>query len=69
VAELKPNAKNKSRGDGYDRRTPAKPYPKGVKFHGKSTDHDVRAVQDYGGKVLILEPKYSVADHQEARKG
>jgi hypothetical protein len=43
--------------------------PKGVKFHGRLTDHDVRAVQDHAGKVLILEPKYSVADLEEARKG
>jgi hypothetical protein len=43
--------------------------PKGVKFHGRLTDHDVRAVQDHSGKVLILEPKYSVADLEEARKG
>ena len=43
--------------------------PKGVKFHGRLTDHDVRAVQEHAGKVLILEPKYSVADLEEARKG
>lgn len=43
--------------------------PKGVKFHGRLTDHDVRLVQDHGGKVLILEPKYSVGDLEEARKG
>lgn len=43
--------------------------PKGVKFHGRLTDHDVRAVHDHAGKVLILEPKYSVADLEEARKG
>jgi hypothetical protein len=43
--------------------------PKGVKFHGRLTDHDVRAVQDHAGRVLILEPKYSVADLEEARKG
>jgi hypothetical protein len=43
--------------------------PKGVKFHGRLTDHDVRAVQEHAGRVLILEPKYSVADLEEARKG
>jgi hypothetical protein len=43
--------------------------PNGVKFHGRLTDHDVRLVQDHGGKVQILEPKYSVADLEEARKG
>ncbi len=43
--------------------------PKGVKFHGRLTDHDVRAVQDHAGRVLILEPKYTVADLEEARKG
>jgi hypothetical protein len=43
--------------------------PKGVKFHGRLTDHDVRAVHDHAGRVLILEPKYTVADLEEARKG
>jgi len=43
--------------------------PKGVKFHGRLTDHDVRAVQEHAGRVLILEPKYTVADLEEARKG
>jgi hypothetical protein len=43
--------------------------PKGVTFHGRLTDHDVRIIQDKGGRLLILEPKYSVADLQEARKG
>ena len=43
--------------------------PKGVKFHGRLTDHDVRAVQEHAGRVLILEPKYNVADLEEARKG
>jgi hypothetical protein len=43
--------------------------PKGVTFHGRLTDHDIRIIQDKSGRLYILEPKYSVADLQEARKG
>jgi hypothetical protein len=43
--------------------------PNGVTFHGRLTDHDVRIIQDHGGRVQMLEPKYSVADLEEARKG
>jgi hypothetical protein len=43
--------------------------PKSVTFHGRLTDHDIRIIQDKGGRLYILEPKYSVADLQEARKG
>jgi hypothetical protein len=43
--------------------------PKGVTFHGRLTDHDIRTIQDKGGRLLILEPKYGVADLEEARKG
>ena len=43
--------------------------PNGVTFHGRLTDHDVRIIQDHGGRVQMLEPKYSVADLEEARNG
>jgi hypothetical protein len=43
--------------------------PKGVTFHGRLTDHDIRIIKDKGGELFILEPKYSVADLEEARKG
>jgi hypothetical protein len=43
--------------------------PKGVTFHGRLTDHDVRIIQDHGGKLQMLEPKYTVADLEEARNG
>ncbi len=43
--------------------------PHGVSFHGRLTDHDVRNIQEKGGRVQVLEPKFSVADLQEARKG
>jgi hypothetical protein len=43
--------------------------PKGVKFHGRLTDHDVRKIEDKGGKVEILEPKYKADDLEQARKG
>jgi hypothetical protein len=43
--------------------------PKGATFHGRLTDHDVRTIQEKGGRFFMLEPKYSVADLEEARKG
>jgi hypothetical protein len=43
--------------------------PKGVTFHGRLTDHDIRIIRDKGGRLFILEPKYSVADLEEVRKG
>jgi len=43
-------------------------FPKGQKFHGRLTDKDVRGVQENGGKFVILEPKYSDADLEQARK-
>lgn len=43
--------------------------PKGIKFHGRLTDHDVRLLQDAGSKVVIIEPKFTGADLAEARKG
>src|SRR5215831_20522119 len=33
--------------------------PKGVKFHGRLTDHDVRIIQDHGGRVSILDNHYT----------
>jgi hypothetical protein len=43
--------------------------PKGIKFHGRLTDNDVRKMQDAGATVLIMEPKYAAPDLVEARKG
>ena len=42
--------------------------PAGVKFHGRLTDHDVRGIQDHGGRVVIMEPKYSADDLREAKE-
>ena len=42
--------------------------PPGISFHGRLTDHDVRNILDKGGKVQILEPKYTPADVDAARK-
>jgi hypothetical protein len=42
--------------------------PKGVSFHGRLTDHDVRKIQDHGGHVVIMEPKYSADDLREAKE-
>lgn len=43
-------------------------FPKGVSFHGRLTDHDVRKIMDKGGKVRILEPKYTQSDLEITRK-
>ncbi len=43
-------------------------FPKGMKFHGRLTDHDVRQIFDKGGRVSIVEPKYTPADLQAARE-
>jgi hypothetical protein len=43
-------------------------FPAGVKFHGRLTDHDVRSIQSHGGKVVIMEPKYSADDLREAKQ-
>jgi hypothetical protein len=45
------------------------PLPKGVKFHGRLTDNDVRKIQEAGGRFVVLEPKFTGADLAEARKG
>ncbi len=42
--------------------------PKGVKFHGRLTDHDVRKIQDAGGKVLIVGAHYTDQEIENARK-
>ena len=42
--------------------------PPGTKFHGRLTDHDVRGIQDHGGRVVIMEPKYSADDLREAKE-
>jgi hypothetical protein len=42
--------------------------PKGVSFHGRLTDHDVRQIMDKGGKVRFLESKYTPEDLESARK-
>jgi len=43
-------------------------FPKGAKWHGRLTDKDVREIQEKGGKFVILEPKYTDADLEAARK-
>jgi hypothetical protein len=43
-------------------------FPKGVKFHGRLTDNDVRQIMDKGGKIQLLEPKYSPDDLASARR-
>lgn len=42
--------------------------PKGVKFHGRLTDHDVRQIQDKGGKIVILSNKFSDDELRQARE-
>jgi hypothetical protein len=43
-------------------------FPKGMKFHGRLTDHDVREIMDKGGKVSVVEKDYKREDLQDARK-
>jgi hypothetical protein len=43
-------------------------FPTGSKFHGRLTDHDVRGIQSHGGRVVIMEPKYSADDLREAKQ-
>jgi hypothetical protein len=43
-------------------------FPNGVKWHGRLTDNDVRQIQNNGGKFVLLEPKYTDADLESARK-
>ncbi|MGH9430832.1 MAG: hypothetical protein ACRD3T_04760 [Terriglobia bacterium] len=42
--------------------------PKGVKFHGRLTDHDVRKIEDSGGRVTIINSHYTDQELQNARK-
>jgi len=44
-------------------------FPQGVKFHGRLTDADVRQIQEHGGKIVVVEPKYTPIDLQQAREG
>jgi hypothetical protein len=44
-------------------------FPAGLKFHGRLTDNDVRQIMDKGGKIQVLDPKYSPSDLDSARKG
>jgi hypothetical protein len=41
--------------------------PQGVNFHGRLTDHDVRKIENAGGKVVIVESHYTDAELQHAR--
>jgi hypothetical protein len=42
--------------------------PQGVSFHGRLTDHDARNILDKGGKIQIVEPKYTAGDLVAARQ-
>ena len=42
--------------------------PQGISFHGRLTDHDVRTIENKGGKVVIIEPKYNTQDLDHARQ-
>jgi hypothetical protein len=42
--------------------------PRGVSFHSRLTDHDVRSIENKGGKVVILEPEYTTEYLDHARK-
>ncbi len=42
--------------------------PQGISFHGRLTDHDARKILDKGGKIQILEPKYTPADLDAVRR-
>lgn len=41
--------------------------PEGVKFHGRLTDHDVRVIQEKGGRVTILDAHYTPEELRDAR--
>ena len=43
-------------------------FPQGLKFHGRLTDADVRNIQQHGGRIVVVEPKYTAADLQQARE-
>jgi len=42
--------------------------PASVKFHGRLTDHDVRTIQDAGGRVEIIEAHFTDQELEHARK-
>jgi hypothetical protein len=42
--------------------------PKGVKFHGRLTDNDVRKITNAGGRVAVVESHYTDQDLEQARK-
>jgi len=42
--------------------------PQGISFHGRLTDHDARKILDKGGKIQILEPKYTPTDLDATRR-
>jgi hypothetical protein len=42
--------------------------PAGVNFHGRLTDHDVRIIETKGGKVVVIEPRYTVEQLDHARQ-
>src|SRR5882762_4010793 len=42
--------------------------PQGISFHGRLTDHDARKILDKAGKIQIVEPKYTPADLDAARR-
>lgn len=42
--------------------------PKGVSFHGRLTDHDVRSIEEKGGTVVVIEPHYTPDDIDHARR-
>lgn len=42
--------------------------PEGVKFHGRLTDNDVRKIQNAGGRVAVVETRYTEETLEQARK-
>ncbi len=42
--------------------------PEGVKFHGRLTDHDVRKIQEAGGRVAVVDAHYTEQELEQARK-
>jgi len=42
--------------------------PEGVKFHGRLTDHDVRKIQDVGGRVSIIDAHYTQQELDQSRR-
>ena len=42
--------------------------PKGIKFHGRLTDKDVRTIQDAGGRVEFIDVHFTDQELEHARK-